>query len=169
MKGNYPHWGSALSTSVTELLLLPKFNNNSPSVTQDTEIFHVIMSYHYYHLMRSTHGTLSMMFTCCPNLMFLASPWLEICRFSNYSYCYFEQFKADINLITSGKSELTLFVPFYWLWIGNSYFTSLGMSCCEKQSKSSVVDQSQESRIESGLNYFQLFNQWKSRTGFLSQ
>ena len=72
MKGNYPHWGSALSTSVTELLLLPKFNNNSPSVTQDTEIFHVIMSYHYYHLMRSTHGTLSMMFTCCPNLMFLA-------------------------------------------------------------------------------------------------
>ena len=71
MKGNYPQWRNALSTSITELLLLPKFNN---SVTQDKEICHLIMSCHYYHLRRSTHGTFSMMFTCCPSLMFLASP-----------------------------------------------------------------------------------------------
>ena len=40
--------------------------------------------------------TLPMMFTCCPNLMFLASPWLEICRFSNWS--------------------------FYWLWAVQSWY-----------------------------------------------
>ena len=40
----YPQWRSALSTSITELLLLPKFDNSSPSVTQDKEICHVIMS-----------------------------------------------------------------------------------------------------------------------------
>ena len=37
-------WRSALSTSITELLLLPKFDNSSPSVTQDKEICHVVMS-----------------------------------------------------------------------------------------------------------------------------
>ena len=35
---------SALSTSITELLLLPKFDNSSPPVTRDKEICHVIMS-----------------------------------------------------------------------------------------------------------------------------
>ena len=40
----YPQWRSDLSTSVTELLLLPKFENISPSVTWDKEIFHMIMS-----------------------------------------------------------------------------------------------------------------------------
>ena len=37
-------WRSALSTSITELVLLPKFDNSSPSVTRDKEICHVIMS-----------------------------------------------------------------------------------------------------------------------------
>ena len=37
-------WRSALWTSLTELLFLPKFDNNSPFVTQDQEIYHVIMS-----------------------------------------------------------------------------------------------------------------------------
>ena len=48
--------------------------------------------------------TLSIMFTCCHNLMFLACPWLKIYRFSNWSFCYFEQFKVDN----------------YWLWTGLS-------------------------------------------------
>ena len=34
-------WRSDLSTSITELLLLPKFNNSSPSVTRDKEICHL--------------------------------------------------------------------------------------------------------------------------------
>ena len=38
----------------TELLLLPKFDNSSPSVTRDKEICHVIMSCHHYRLRRST-------------------------------------------------------------------------------------------------------------------
>ena len=37
-------WRSALSTSITELVLLPKFNNSSPSVTQDKEICLIFMS-----------------------------------------------------------------------------------------------------------------------------
>ena len=37
-------WRSTLSTSITELVLLPKFDNSSPSVTRDKEICHVIMN-----------------------------------------------------------------------------------------------------------------------------
>ena len=49
------------------------------------------------------NGTLSIMFTCCPNLMFLASPWLEIYRFSNWSFCFFEQFKVDVYFANFGQ------------------------------------------------------------------
>ena len=35
---------NALSTSITDLLLLPQFDNSSPSVTRDKKICHVIMS-----------------------------------------------------------------------------------------------------------------------------
>ena len=44
IKRYYPEWKSALSTSITELHSLPIFDNSSPSVTQDKEICHVIMS-----------------------------------------------------------------------------------------------------------------------------
>ena len=40
----YPQWRSALSTSITELLLSAKFVNSSPSVTRDKETCHMIMS-----------------------------------------------------------------------------------------------------------------------------
>ena len=40
----YPQWRSTLSTSITEMLLLPKFDNSSPFVTQDKEICRMIMS-----------------------------------------------------------------------------------------------------------------------------
>ena len=40
----YSQWRSALSTSITELLLLPKSDNSSPSVTRNKGICHVIMS-----------------------------------------------------------------------------------------------------------------------------
>ena len=38
------HVINALSTFITEFLLLPKFDNSSLSVTQDQETCHVIMS-----------------------------------------------------------------------------------------------------------------------------
>ena len=42
-------------TSITKLLLLPKFDNSSPSVTRDKGICHMILSYwHHYRLRQST-------------------------------------------------------------------------------------------------------------------
>ena len=40
----YPQWRSTLSITITEMLLLPKFDNSSPFVTRDKEICHMIMS-----------------------------------------------------------------------------------------------------------------------------
>ena len=37
---------------------------------------------------RVLNGTLWMRFPCCSNLTFLASPWLQIYRFSNWSICW---------------------------------------------------------------------------------
>ena len=44
IKSYYPQWKSTLSTSITEMFLLPKFDSSSPSVTQDKEICLLIMS-----------------------------------------------------------------------------------------------------------------------------
>ena len=116
------------------------------------------------------NGTLSIMFTCCPNLMFLASPWLKIYRFSNWSFCYFEQFKVDIYftnfgqvqidpirsiLLTLDRSQL-----FYWVWVRHAVKTN---------SNPLRLIKIQEPRIRSGTSHFQWSNQWESRTGFLSQ
>ena len=40
----YLQWRSALSTSITGLILLPKFDKSSSSETRDKEICQVIMS-----------------------------------------------------------------------------------------------------------------------------
>ena len=70
------------------------------------------------------HGTLSMMFSCCPNLMFLASSWLD---FQISHFAVFEQFKVDVHfanfrkvktdpihslLLTLDRSQL-----FYCVWV----------------------------------------------------
>ena len=70
-----PQWRNALWTSIKELFLLAKFDNSSHSVIRDKQICqsHVITSWS-----RVPNGTLSMRFTCCPNLIFLASPWLWV-------------------------------------------------------------------------------------------
>ena len=103
------------------------------------------------------NGTLSMMFTCCPNLMFLASPWLEIYRFSNWSFWYFEQFKVDIHFANFGQVFLTLDMSqlFYWVWVRHV-------------AKNNPI-KIQEPRIGSGTSYFQWSDQWESRTGVRSQ
>ena len=61
------------------------------------------------------------LWACCPNLMFLDSPWLKIYRFSNWLLILLtlNGSKLIFILITLDKSELTLLVPFYWLWTGH--------------------------------------------------
>ena len=60
------------------------------------------------------------LWACCPNLMFLDSPWLKIHRFSNWLLILLtlSSSKLIFILITLDKPELTLLVPFYWLWTG---------------------------------------------------
>ena len=106
-----------------ELYLLPKFDDSSPSVTQDKEICDITTSWSGL-----PNGTLSMIFTYCPNLMFLASLWLEIYRFCSL--------KLIFILLTLGRSKLTLSFLFYWLWMGHSYFIDLGKTYHEKPKNS---------------------------------
>ena len=80
--------------SLWPLFLLSKFDNSSHSAARDKGICqsYVIMRYNDVTTSwcRAPNGTLWIRFTCCPNLMFLASPWVEIfhdCRFSNWSFC----------------------------------------------------------------------------------
>ena len=82
----YPQRRSALSTSIMELLLLPK---TVAPLTRDKEICHMIIWANDSTTSWGRHpnAILSMRFTYCPNLMFLASLWLEIYRFSNWSFC----------------------------------------------------------------------------------
>ena len=119
--------------------------------------------------------TLSMTFACCPNLMFLASPWLEIYRFSNWSffwlgavqswYSFCERWEnhnwpylfpfTDFGRVTVILLNYWIGHLFHWAWVRHGV-------------KNNPV-KIQEARIGSGTSYFQLFNQQKSRTGVCSQ
>ena len=48
------------------------------------------------------NGTLSMIFTCCPNFVSSFSVTGDI-EISNWSFCYFEHFKADIYYVYFGQ------------------------------------------------------------------
>ena len=115
-----------------ELLLLPKFDNSSPSVTSDKEICHVIMSYcHHYCLRRSTQWNPF-------NDVYLLSKF-DVSSFSvNWRYIdsqtsHFadvEQFKNDIHFANFGDVRidpvcsllLTLDMSqlFCWVWVKQS-------------------------------------------------
>ena len=114
---------------MTELLLLPTFDNSSSSATRDNRFVRdlwlwaddIILSW-----VRVPNGTLSMMFTCYPILMFLASPWIY--RFLNSGhFVTLSISKLIFILLTWGKSKSTLFAPFYcgfttsfyWVWVRN--------------------------------------------------
>ena len=113
------------------------------------------------------NGTLSMMFTCCSNLMFLASPWLEIYSFQTGHFADFEQFKVDIQFANFGQVRIdpicSLLLDldrsqlFYWVWVRHA-------------TKNNPI-KIQEPCISSGsgTSYFQWFSQRKSRTGVRSQ
>ena len=116
------------------------------------------------------NGTLSMMFTCCPNSIFVASPWLEKYSFQIGHFAHFEQFKVDIYFANFGQVRidpicsllLALYRSqlFYWVWV--SYVA-------KNNPKPLPLIIIQEPCIGSGTSYFQWFNQQESRTGFLSQ
>ena len=86
------------------------------------------------------NGTLSMMFTCCPNLIFLASPWLELYRFSNWSFCYFEEFKVDVYYANFGQVKTDYSLIFTNFGQVTLILLSLGKTCREKQCKPSQFD-----------------------------
>ena len=100
-------WRSPLSTSITEMLLLPKFNNSSLSVTGDKEICHVIMSCHHYPLRRSTQWKPF-------NNVYLLSKFdvssfsmtEDIQIFKMVILLDFEQFKVDIYFTNFGQVKI---------------------------------------------------------------
>ena len=128
----YPQWKSALWNSIKVLFLLPKFANISPSVNRHKKICQVTWLWGD-DVTSSWVGvpieTLRIRFTCCPNLMFPSSSWLEVYRFSHWSYCYFEKFKIDSRFDGFGQVKI---VPTHSLWLAlgrsqfYSYFNELG-------------------------------------------
>ena len=65
-----------------------------------------------------------MRFTCYPNLMFLASPWLKIFNLANL--LTLSSSKLIVIVLTFGKSKVTLIVHLYKLWAGHIYSTEFG-------------------------------------------
>ena len=114
---------------------------------------------------------LSVMFIWYPNLMFLASPWLEIIDFQTSHFADSEQFKVDIYFaifrqvkndpIQTFLLTLDISLLFYWLWVRHA---------AKKQFKLSLLgNNSRTMLIRSGTSHFQQSIQWESRTGFFSQ
>ena len=139
-------WRSALSTSITELLLLLKFDNSGSSLTRGLKRFITWGGV--------PDGTLSLMFTCCPNLMFLTSSWLKIHRFSNWPV------KTDpicSLLLTLNRSQL-----FHWIWARHTTKNNPNPTSLIKNSRT-------KHRIWHFSSYLQWFNRWESKTGFPSQ
>ena len=110
-------WRSVLSTSITELVLLSKFDSSSPKFDNSSEIKRFV-TWLWANDITTTwggvaNGTLSMMLICCPNSMFLASSWQEIYRFSNCSFLLnLSSSKLMFISLTLGKSQL-----FYRVWV----------------------------------------------------
>ena len=115
------------------------------------------------------NGTLSMMFTCCPNLMLLASLWLEIYRFQIGHFATLSSSKLIFILLTLGKSKLSLFVFLLTVDRSQLLYSVWVRHAAENNPNPLCLIKIQKTRIGFGASYFQWFNQWKSRTGFLSQ
>ena len=86
------------------------------------------------------HGTLWTRFTCCPILMFLASLWLETCRFSNWSYCWLRAVQIDIHFFEFGQVKIALLVLyssqlFYWVWVRKAAKTNPNPLCLIENSQ----------------------------------
>ena len=75
---------------------------------------------------RGPNLTLWMRFTRCPNLMILASPWLKIDRFSNWSFCLLWAVQSRLSFCWLLASQNYPTGSFKWLWACHSYFTEFG-------------------------------------------
>ena len=96
------------------------------------------------------NGTLSMMFTCCPNLMFLASLSLEIYRFSNWSFCWLWAVQSRYSFCQLWASQNWPYLyPFTDFGQVTVNLQSLGKTCWEKQFKPSQFDKKLFSMIQS--------------------
>ena len=118
------------------------------------------------------NGTLSMMFIRCPNLMFLASPWLEwrYINFQTRHFADFEQFKVDIYFTNFGKVKIHPIWSFLLTLDRSVILLSLGKTCHENRFKPSSLDKNSGTTcIRPGIIHFQWSNQQESGTGFFSQ
>ena len=128
-------WRSALSTSITELFLLLKFDNSSSArwlwANESTTAWSGV-----------PNGTLSM-FIWCPNLMFLASLWLEIYMdFQTIHFADFKQFKVDTYFANCGQVKIDPIWPFllnldnsqlfYWIWVRHASRIDSNPLCLKK-------------------------------------
>ena len=87
---------------------------------------------------RGPNLTLWMRFTRCPNLMFLASPWLKIYRFSNWSFCLLWAVQSRLSFCWLLASQNYPTGSFKWLWACHSYFTEFGQALGFKKSFSII-------------------------------
>ena len=112
------------------------------------------------------NATLSMMFACCPSLMFLASPWLEIYRFQIDHFADFEQFKADIDFANFGQVNTVPICFFTDCGQVTVTLLSLGKMCCEKQSKPSPFDQNSRTMHRIWLKLFSMIRSAEIKNWF---
>ena len=149
--------------SIKELFLLPEFDNSSPSAIRDQEICpsHVLIRWWL-------NWILWMRFTWCPNLMFLAFPWLERYRFSNWPFCCPWAIKVDSHS-TVGQVRIEPTRSFKWLCRSQLFYWCWARCCTAKNNPTlSARKKIQEPCIGSGTSHFQWFSQLELRTEFSS-
>ena len=122
-----------------ELLLLPKFDNSSSFVTRDLSGDYELMT----SLLPEVEYPMEPFQWCLSglNLMFLASPWLEIFRFSNWLFCWLWAVQSWYLFCLLWASQnwpyLVLYTTldrsllFYWVRVRHT---------TKKQSKPSLLD-----------------------------
>ena len=103
-----------------------------------------------------------MRFTCCPNLVFLAFPWLEIYRCSNWLFSDFDQFKIDRCLSYFGQVIGDPIRLILLILDRSQLFTEFGQHIRPQQTilTLSLWKKIQEPHIGSGTRHFQWFGQW---------
>ena len=105
---------------------------------------------------RVPNGTHWVGSTCCPNLMLLASPWLEIFRLV---IADFEQFKIDSHFAQFRQSKINVYR--YQIRAGHNYFTNFRQDVRPGKTIQTLTvwQKIQEPGSGSGKSHFQWFNQ----------
>ena len=85
---------------------------------------------------RAPYRALAMMFTCCPNLMFLPSQWLERFQIGHLADLIFIiiywLYKANIYFSNFRQVKTFPICSFYWLWAAHSNFAPFGFDMPQK-------------------------------------